>query len=224
MTFPLVVSFYTPEYECEIEGFCGSLEKWGMEYELTPIENLGSWRKNVGYKPKFLTEQLIKHNRAILFIDVDAFIEGPCEMLNDIEDKYDFAGRFTRQPNKFNRPGDSKPNKNRKLKTITSGTLWFNTTDASMKFLKQWTLNEKGQYLLGQLVLAETWHHDRPGELRTLELPSEYCWWQGVKHLDPIQIRHTRGAQRHRGAAGGFGDFERQTDSMRRRIGIRWSK
>lgn len=222
MSFPLVVSYYTPEYECEIEGFCASLEKWGMEYELKPIENLGSWRKNVGYKPKFITEQLVKHNRPILFIDVDAFVEGPCEVLVDIEDHYDFAARFALQPNVKNRPGDINPNKHRRLKTSMTGTLWFNTTESSMQLLRQWTVNEKGQYLLGQLVLAETWHHERPGLLRTLQLPDEYCWWKGVQHNGPIQIRHTRGAKRHRTEAGKFEEFQRDTDAFRRRIGMRW--
>jgi len=224
VTFPLVVSFYTPEYECEIGTFCESLERFGMEYELTPIKNLGNWRRNVGYKPKFLIEQLIKHNQPVLFVDVDAFVEGPCEILNNIEDEYDFAGRFTLQPKKFNRPGDIRPTNNRKLKTITSGTLWFNNTELSMAFLRQWMRNERGQYLLGQLVLAETWHHDRPEELRTFRLPIEYCWQVGHPTHEgyPVQIRHTRGAQRHRTAAGKYDDFARASESMRVRSGMRW--
>lgn len=220
MGFPLVIGFFTPEYECEIEGFCASLEKQRMEYEVVPVRSLGSWRKNVGYKPRFITEQLIQRKRAVLFIDVDAFVEGPCDLLRDIENDYDFAGRFTRQPKAHNRPGDTKPNKNRTLKTVTTGTLWFNTTKPAMELLRAWTINEMGQYLLGQLVLSETWHHEKPEGLRTLKLPDAYCWQEG-KEGKP-EIRHTRGAKRHRTEAGHFDQFSRSTESMRVRTGMRY--
>lgn len=237
MGFPLIIGYYTPEYECEVSGFTQSLMDFGMEFELTPIKNRGSWRKNVGYKPWFIHDKLQEHQRAVLFNDVDAIVQGPCDLLRDIEDEYDFAGRFiTQRP--LQRPGASvdEPLKShtgrrrraqgkvarRTLKTITSGTIWFNYTDAARQFLKAWQQNEKGQYLLGQLVLAETWHHDRPAELRTLRLPDSYCWHPGVIFDGPSQIKHTRGAKRHRGEAGGFDDFARETDAYRRRTGRRW--
>lgn len=223
MGFPLVVSFYTPEYESELPTFIESLKKWEMEHELTPIKNRGGWRANVGYKPEFLIKELKRHGRPVLFIDVDAIVEGPCDLLRDIEEDYDFAGRFTLQPKPYNRPGATQPYRgNRHFKTITSGTLWFNATDVALKFLNLWKKNECGQYLLGQLVLAETWHHDRPEELRTLRLPNPYCWQKGIEG-EP-EIRHTRGAQRHRGDAGGYDSFAWGTDGMRRRTGMRFIK
>lgn len=237
MGFPLVISFYTPEYECEVPEFVASLARFNMGHELVPIESLGSWRKNVGHKPTFILQQLKKHKRPVLFCDVDAFVEGPCDRLRDIEDEFDFGGRFIKQrplQRPGGEPGEPVVTQRRKrqsagktpkrvLKTITSGTLFFNCTDLARQFLGAWQRNEKGQYLLGQLVLAETWHHDRPEGLRTLRLPDSYCWHPGVLFDGPSQIRHTRGATRHRGEAGGFSDFERLTDSMRRRTGIRWA-
>lgn len=237
MGFPLIIGFYTPEYECEVAEFVTSLARFGMEHDLVPIESLGSWRKNVGYKPTFILKQLKKHKRPVLFNDVDAIVEGPCGRLRDIEGEYDFAGRFIKQ-RPLCRPGGTAnepkvsgrcrrerggKTPKRVLKTITSGTIFFNYTDLAMEFLRAWQRNEKGQYLLGQLVLAETWHHDAPEGLRTLRLPDSYCWHSGVVFSGPSQIKHTRGATRHRGEAGGFTDFERQTDSMRRRSGIRWA-
>ena len=233
MGFPLVISFYTPEYECEVAGFIASLERFNMEHYVKPIKNRGSWRKNVGYKPRFILEQLQGQRQPVLFCDVDAVIEGPCPLLRDIEDQHDFAGRFIRQQPTMGPGGTSKkPLRLRgrrrsrgrhPLETITSGTIWFNSTPAAMDLLQAWIRNEKGQYLLGQIVLAETWHHDQPEGLRTLRLPTSYCWHTGVKFEGPSQIRHTRGAKRHRGEAGGFQSFQKQTEGKRRRTGIRWS-
>lgn len=237
MGFPLVISFYSSEYACEVPGFIESLDRFGMKHEIVAIKSLGSWRANVGYKPIFILDQLKNHQRPVLFIDVDAIIEGPCDRLRNIEGRYDFAARFIKQ-RPLCRPGgvagepmsaqnlkhreDGKTPK-RLLKTTTSGTTWWNYTEAAIQLLEAWQRNERGQYLLGQLVLAETWHHDQPEDLRTLRLPDSYCWHPGVNFEGPSQIKHTRGAKRHRDEAGGFEAFQRSTESVRRKTGVRWS-
>lgn len=164
----IVVTFYTPLYADHVTDWLDAAFRVGNLFAYaTPVDDLGSWRENVGRKPSFLIQQLHKFERPILFIDVDGRFREPWDLTLD---DYDFAAY---QINENRMPAADMPFGMHH--GIASGTMWFAPTPATFEFLKRWKHAEKGQHRYGQIVLGEIWHRKRPEGLRTFWLPQRYC-------------------------------------------------
>jgi len=85
---PIVVSFYTENthYEDEANRLRASLHRFGLEYDVQPRPNMGGWKKNNDYKPKFILEMMEKHpGRDIVWLDSDAVVMAYPELWDDTD-------------------------------------------------------------------------------------------------------------------------------------------
>lgn len=169
-----VVSYYSPEYEGEVGDWKTAVRRFGLEYFVEPIPNLGSWRLNCGYKPLFLINMLHKFQEPILWIDIDGRVEAAWDLDNvNANKRYDFAIWFI--PNKAMHRNHIPLGPKTGNCGLAAGTMWFNNTVACKRFLALWLAAEHGQGNFEQQVLGEVWYRDRPKELRTLQLHQRYC-------------------------------------------------
>jgi len=71
----IVCAYYTKNsiYEDHAANFIRSLKKFGLYYEITPIDDFKDWYKGMQYKPTFLKQMLEKHYpHSIVYVDIDA--------------------------------------------------------------------------------------------------------------------------------------------------------
>ena len=183
----IVVSFYTPNtiYEERMRTLKASVEKFKLRHDIQPVEDKGSWRKNVSYKPTFLLEMLKKHKEPILWVDADGvFRQAPKLLYNtncDVAYFYwDMVG----------------------FRTICTGTLYFANTDMAFQILKAWETLDKAQSTTesGQIVLTRTLEQNLKIRLNStiLLLPMSYLWCNFLpslrtKYLNEIEpvIEHS---------------------------------
>lgn len=95
------VSFWTDGYGPYADKLIESLAHHDLDFEVVRRESLGSWRKNVQYKPIFITNKIgeyaNKGYEAIVWIDADAIVhEYPWLIVEKLAGKWrpDFAGHF----------------------------------------------------------------------------------------------------------------------------------
>ena len=122
MKNPLIISFYTPdwEYPDHASRLKKECEELNLENHIIEIPSFKDYPKNCNIKPKFILDCFLKFKRSVLWIDVDnSIIKLPEEMINN--DHYDIIGV-------------SKQN----IELIYVNCLYFNYTEVSKNFLKQW--------------------------------------------------------------------------------------
>ena len=199
-----IVTFATPEYAEELEEFRTAAASCGFDPNCCLVDSRGSWRKNVGMKPRLFLSWLDQGYGPFLFIDVDGRIKTDLAWLELMTPTYDFGCWFI--PNDQMRPKDRPGGEKSKNDGLASGTVWINNTWQCREFLQRWIKREKGQHQYGQIVLGETWHFDRPDDLRTLKLPQRFCkvfdrdWKRGEE--GPVQIEHMQASRRLRKKVG----------------------
>lgn len=199
-----VVTFATPEYAGEIEPFRKSAEAHGFDPACNLVDSRGSWRANVGMKPRLFLSWLDQGFGPYLFVDVDGRIKSDLAWLDLMAGEYDFGCWFIPwdQMRSKDRPGGAET----KNDGLASGTVWINNTWLCREFLQRWIKREKGQHRYGQIVLGETWHFERPDTLRTLKIPQRFCHvfdrpWKRGEH-GPVEIEHTQASRRLRKKVG----------------------
>ncbi len=205
-----IVTFYTPQYAGELDGWKESLSGLPWKYWWAELSCRGSWRANVGMKPDFLLEALQVFQERILFIDIDGRVRGQLPLFQSVQSggwfaRCDFAAYFIPHDEMTagHRPGGQKTTND----GIASGTMYFNYTPAAIDFLELWREREKKrEHRYGQIVLGETWHFDRPAELVTARLPQRYCKvfdarWK-KNETGPVEIEHLQASRRLRRKVG----------------------
>jgi len=73
----MIVGYYTVNtpYEEEAKILFKSLNKLGLNYDISGVKTLGSWQANTRFKAGFMLDMLIKHpNHRLLYVDVDAVV------------------------------------------------------------------------------------------------------------------------------------------------------
>jgi len=183
---PIIVGYYTRNtpYEKEAIVLKESIEACGYEHDIVAVDSLGSWQQNTQMKGTIIHDALIKHNRPILYLDVDAIMIHPPLILDDLD--CDIAA--------VHYHGTTE---------LLSGTVYFQPT--AMPIVSRWIeLNTTFPETLPDGRLA--WDQ-RTLELAIkesgcsfTELPQEYTWITGMTQvrcpeLNPV-ILHTRGALR----------------------------
>ena len=196
-----IISFYTPNYEGEVDGWIDAIGKseCGYGHWCQRIESRGTWRANCGLKPHFILGCLEQLDEAVLWVDIDGRVRGHLELVPTLIERYDFACWFI--PARALRACDRPAGKN-DLDGTASGTMFFNNTPAALELLNRWIHRDHGQYDFEQVVLGETWHFDRPGQLRTSRLPQGYCKVFDAKFLageeHDVQVEHMQASRRLR--------------------------
>ena len=163
---PLVISYYTEGtlYEKEAVDLIASCEKFGLEYEISAVPNLGSWSANCCYKPEFILKKLEEHKRPVIWTDIDSvFVKKP-ELFDECY--ADVAMRIN----------DHVPVEDRAK--ILSGTLFFNDTPSAKKLLQLWQKEcerhiAKGGMVFDQVCLRKVVLH-YPTIVEMKRLPVSY--------------------------------------------------
>lgn len=192
-----VITFYTPEYLLQVDAWSWSVN--GLhDYHAFEVPTQGSWRLNCGMKPAFILDMLRTFHEPVLWVDVDGRFKRRWDL--DLDDTADFAIWFI--PNKVMKrqhvPGGDRENDG-----LASGTMWFNYTEASLRFLENWKEIEDGQGNWEQQILGDVWYNHKPETLRTCQLPQQYCkvfdapWFTDGEDHDTV-IEHTQASRKLR--------------------------
>ena len=126
MSFPTIVSFYTPKtgYEHEIKGLIESCQNHNLPYSIDPIPNFGTWEKNCCFKPKYILKKLTDIKGPILWLDADALVVQKPPLFDNLTVDIAVFGADDLP--------DDHPSK------VISGTLFVNYTEPAIKLLKEW--------------------------------------------------------------------------------------
>lgn len=175
----MIVSYYTKKthYEREVAGLIDSCEKFSLEYDIVGIDCRGSWETNCSYKPRFLITMLEKHQRPIIWIDIDAIVAQKPLLFETLT--CDIATTVN-----FDLP-DDHPSK------VLSGTIFINNTSPARALLKSWAekvAGEEWDQVALRKALAETTCAFTP-------LPQEYTAIKGRNTKDPVIVHYQ--ASRH---------------------------
>ena len=153
---PMVTSFYTPTwtYPASAVRLRKECEGLGLDHYIQERPDLGGYLQNCRQKPVHLLEVMRRHNRPLLWIDVDgSILRRPIDL--DIM-QADFAARPMRKTG-------------RKWHV---GTLYFNNTPGALALLERWVA-ELDDRTSDEAALERVWQS--PGwPAKTAELPATY--------------------------------------------------
>lgn len=213
----IVIAYYTTgtSYVQEAQLLEASLEKVGMEYQITEVPDQGSWDANVRQKANFIRDQRDFLRGPLVYIDVDAFVHRDCTKYFDAlgQQGIDFAAHWFAGPAKghnFARDNCAclKGKKCTQPHRLLSGTLFFGDTKGARQLLDIWIgFNEAckkygwasggGQRNLWAIVTAQARY------LKTAEIPGRLCYVfdkpEGYPKGEPRWIEHTIASRDNRG-------------------------
>ena len=163
MKTPLIVSFYTKNtfYEREAKNLTESCQKQALDYAIVGVDNLGSWKANCGFKPQFLLEQFLKHQRPLLWIDADAVVLEPLTYFKTCSADISFRIQDSLEMNHTSR--------------IMSGTVFINQTEAAFDFLNHWAAYQMTHPELTDQEALRDVSYLRFHHLTIKALPKRYC-------------------------------------------------
>jgi len=161
---PIIVSFYTDEYEEAAKFMEHSAIKFGLETDIVPIKKEGSWLKIIYSRANFIKDMLLKYKKPILWLDSDALIIHYPELFDNLD--ADFAVHFLKTAEIY---GGGYPYE----KELLGGTMFFNYTPKALELVDRWIEdNAKHPNMhLSQWVLQET---IKNWDGKLLELPPSY--------------------------------------------------
>ena len=157
---PLFVSFYTNEtyrrYAVTLER---SLDQFGLDHEIVPLRETGSWEMNTRQKAPFLLGMLDRYERDLVWVDADAVVKEYPELLakginEDVAIHY-YEGR---QP--------------------VSGTLYVSNRITAKTFLERWSEVNRNYKKFDDLNIPMAL--ERTQGVSGLQLPVEYCWLEDL--------------------------------------------
>jgi hypothetical protein len=117
----LIIGFHTPDevYRTEAERLKKSLDRLGLDYQISVVEPESNWVRTTLLKPSWIYPARRAHRGPLLYVDVDAFVhEDPWPHVADLE--ADMAAVV--YPH-----GE-----------LNSATLWINDTDGAVALLNTW--------------------------------------------------------------------------------------
>jgi len=156
---PVITSFYTKGngYEKQAQFLIDTIRRFNFDYDIQGIEDRGSWRKNVYYKPIFIKKMLNKYpNRSIVFVDADAKIRKNPVLFNNYDCDLAFHLRGGKE--------------------LLSGTLYFGNTKGSHFIVDKW-IEQDEKYTnthMPQRNLAAVFNKNKD-KIKWKTLPVEYC-------------------------------------------------
>jgi len=158
----VVVAYYTKNtfYEDIIKVLENSLISLSIPYDIVGVENLGSWDKNTHYKPTFILSMLEKYNpKSVVYVDADAVFNKYPELFEKLD--CDIAIHCL---------DISKYQKNRKIKELLSGTIFFKNSPKAINILTRWKDDCRNHPSVWDSKLLTTIVGDA-----YFNLPPEYC-------------------------------------------------
>lgn len=157
---PLIISAYSNDhyYQQASESFSAGLAKYNIEHKLFSFSDKGNWHANCRMKASIIHEALNSTKKPILWIDVDALILKPIDLI--IPKTVDMMGiRQAWGPKR----------------TWCVGTLAFNYSENSLQFIEDW--KNKCEAATGgtdEQYMEEAWQSIGKDKLNTKELDLKY--------------------------------------------------
>ena len=156
----MIIAYYTKSYRAFAKRLVASLKRFGLDYCVEQVNDLGSWERNVLYKPEFILKKFDEFG-PVLYVDVDAVFERYPALLDELDCEV-AVHQLNHRPSRLQR---EKPPPSR---TILSGTVFFGK--GGRKVIKRWI--EECRKSKGRLP-------DQSALRRALngftQLPAEYC-------------------------------------------------
>jgi len=184
----IAVSYYTKNtsYQAEVKSLVSSLERFSVEYDILPVETMGSWQANTIFKASFILDMIKKHRpRPIVWLDADSVITRDPIFLNMIDADVAFYYRTN---------GGRVPRINENCELI-SASMFFKTNEQAERLVQMWIeLNKKGGRDLEQHNLQQVipgWR--KTGGIHAI-LPQAYCkiFDSDVDHITIVQNQASR--------------------------------
>lgn len=201
MIYVSFVSKNTPYEEVINRYLIPSLKKWNLSYDIDYIENRGSWKANVLYKPLFIKKMLLKHKQSIVSLDADASIEQypylfktlDCCIKPDINNPnicypaFDIGAHWLDWDSWYGHANGKKE--------LLGGTLYFNYNDKVLNLIDKWIKQHKSHNNLPQRLLEQI--IKKSININIYELPLEYCYIATLPNgkeplikLNPVILHH----------------------------------
>jgi len=159
----MIVSYYTKDtpYEEVIKKYLiPSLDKFKLKYQIEGVPNLGSWKANTDYKPKFILNALKKYNR-VIWLDADAeIVQYPTELFK-MSDDYDIGVFYLDWGIHYGHSNGKKE--------LVSSVAVFNQN--SIPMVKYW-LKKSRVFTWEQQALEKALELN---DVKVYNLPKEYC-------------------------------------------------
>ncbi len=169
-----VISFYTShnEYKFYADRLKASLERFGIPYEIYPVDLKDSWETVCAYKARFIRDLWEQSRIPVVWLDADATVEHDPLIFSKID--ADFA------IHKSYGWG------------FSSGTLFFGKSEATDMLLRQWVIRcEADPFTWDQDHLQSAWCDIAAmGNLRTYWLPQSYLQIFDKLSPEPAVIVH----------------------------------
>jgi hypothetical protein len=156
-----LVTYYTGDYVNWLRRWEECAERSGLDYYAEHVKLGNDWRVNTTHKPQFIHKCMVRYDEPILWVDVDGYMVGRPELLEDAVDTHDFAAFVRSKPHRF---------------PMQTGTLWFNNTPLAHALLSLWGEMEernKKHRVPNEVILRPLL--DMIPDLRVLRLPQSYC-------------------------------------------------
>ena len=184
----MFISYYTKntDYVNHVERLVNSLNALELPFYVRGIEDRGSWKKNVAYKPEFIKEMLDLHKKPLVFLDADAEVLKPPILFDELTNEYDLGVHYRDNPNV------SKPE-------LLSGTIWVNYTPEARILLEIWkdrTRAELEHYTQPQQILDASIREFPP--VKVYELPKEYTRIFDAQEMGEAVIQHNQASRANR--------------------------
>lgn len=170
-----IVSGYTigTPYKESAESLLRSLKKHNIEdCEIVPYPNTGSWARNCHHKAVIIKQQLMKHNKPIVWLDADAEVCMYPSLFHDIEEEIAYCMRYHGTP-------------------CASGTVFFKPTDSIFKLIDLW-IDRNNEFIYKKekdIIWDQNSLHECVVKTKVspYNLPFEYC-----KIFDNPQCKHIK--------------------------------
>lgn len=163
----IVVSFYTKEtgYEREATKLIEMLKRYGLDWHIEPIRNLGSWQANTYYKAEFLKKTMGRYpNQDIVWLDVDSVLHKYPVLFDTID--ADLGVHFI----DWERYGRGRSSE------LDSAVMFIKNNDKMCYLIEAWI--EENQ----RMISSGSWEQrnlqeilTRHTEINIVNLPAEYC-------------------------------------------------
>jgi hypothetical protein len=162
------VSYYTEGYYKKIinKYLIPSLQKFNLTYHIEEKLNLHDWTKNGKYKTQYIFDMLLFNNTDIVWLDADAELFQFPQLFYSLSDDINIGVHYL-DWHKFwhNNKGDRKE--------LLTGTIYLKNNEKTLYIVDKWNNLNQSSLEWGQRILPSLL--DKNPEIKTYELPIEYC-------------------------------------------------
>lgn len=168
---PVIVSFYTEKtgYEKEVKRLMLSIKKFGLEYDIRPIPNLGGWLQNTHHKAVFIKEMLERYQgRPILWMDADVVLHSYPVLFDNLD--ADIAVCYI-DWTRYNTCS-------RNDKELNSSVLYISNNELTRRLIDEWVQESRkniNSRLWDQTILQNLLDGEWKDKLKVKYLPGSYC-------------------------------------------------